>query len=109
MAEPMDGAGTSLAGSSFAWNVSGPDLGAEAQAISADESSTPAIRCMVPPRTCGSGRHFGREDVDLLDARRLGEQLGSLGHQRRGDGARQMRLARCVVGECVEDAELPRP
>ena len=30
-------------------------------------------------------RKLGRKDVNLLDCRRCGKQLGSLGHKRRGD------------------------
>jgi hypothetical protein len=50
-------------------------------------------------------RKLGREDLSLLDHRRLHEEVGRSRHQRRGDPARKVGLPTRVVREGVEDAE----
>ena len=52
---------------------------------------------------------FRREDVDLRDRRRVGQQVGRLCHQGRGDAAGQVRRAAGLVGEGIEDAERRGP
>src|SRR5438132_13854542 len=49
VAGPTDGAGTSLTLSSLAWNVSGPDFEAPAQAATGSESTAPTDARMIPP------------------------------------------------------------
>ena len=65
-------------------------------------------------RKCGSSSaherpglllELAREDVHLLDLRRLAQQLIGLLHQRGGDGSGEVRLATGFVGEDVEDTE----
>jgi hypothetical protein len=54
-------------------------------------------------------RRFSRKNFNLLDRRRLCQELGSLRHQRCGYAAREMCLASRVVRECIEDAVRRRP
>ena len=56
----------------------------------------------------GATRDLGGQHVDLFDLRRLGQQIGGLGHQRGGDGAVEVGLAAGVAGEGVEDPERRR-
>src|ERR1700677_1233339 len=53
-------------------------------------------------------RQFRGEKVDFLDRGRSRQQLVGLGHKRRGDGAAEMGLPACLVGESVKDAERAR-
>src|SRR5262249_10334413 len=53
----------------------------------------------------GAAGELRGEDFDGLDPRRLGEEVLRLRHERRRDGAIEVRLAARVVGERVEDAE----
>src|SRR5437868_1684636 len=56
-----------------------------------------------------SGDDLRREQVHLLDPRRLGEQLLRVLHQGGRDRTGEVRLAPLVVGERVEDPELAGP
>jgi hypothetical protein len=54
-------------------------------------------------------KKLGRQNIDLLDSRRLGKKLGSFLLQRRRDSARKMRLPPRLIREGVEYAKCRRP
>src|SRR5438477_2672511 len=70
------------------------------------------LKKMPPtPRTFDTGtpipllRKLGREHVELLDGGRLRQEVGRLRHERGGNLPRKVRLAACIVGEGIENAE----
>jgi hypothetical protein len=49
---------------------------------------------------------LGRQHVDTLNGRRLGEQFTRLCHQRRRRNlAGQIGLAACIIRKCIKDSE----
>nr|WP_155798687.1 IS21 family transposase [Sorangium cellulosum] len=65
----------------------------------------PQHRAALLATKAGAALRLRGDDADALDDRRRREQLGRPGHQRRCDGALEVRLTAVLVGERVEDAE----